>query len=199
MTSDPSDEQTRPPEPEPDAAPETGPGAQPEEPVPTRRSGRVLRPTEAIDRLDRQWVDRRPIQERIDELVALVLTTPDDPLGHDYIGLMTGASRREIARACAAWLQAQLAADAVGIGEAMRPRVALVPSGGLWYVVRMLGGVLVVIDGPGMPTPLAAARAAYRRYQIERMRRAEQAAEAQEIAGGGKDDPSPMDSADGAE
>jgi hypothetical protein len=114
---------------------------------------------------------------------------------------MTGASRREIAKACAAWLQAQLAADAVGLGDATRPRVALVPSGGLWFVVRMLGGVLVVVDGPGMPTPLTAARAASLRYGIERMRRAGLEAADHEVPDAEPASPGPSpdeDAADGA-
>ena len=49
----------------------------------------------------------------------------------------------------------------------MRPRVELVPAGRLWYVVRTIADIIIVIDGPGYPTPLAAAVAASRRYRAE--------------------------------
>jgi hypothetical protein len=189
MSSDPRDHDDEVQEPEPDGvpAPAPDPGHEgstpgpdaagdppgPAEPPTPRRRPEILRPVEAIERLDRQWSDRRPIEGRTGELVALLLTTPDDPRGFDYLGLLTGASSREIADACAGWLSAQLAADAITAGDVIRPRVALVPSGGLWFVVRLVADVLVILDGPGLPTPLAATRAAYRRYQVELMRRLE--------------------------
>ena len=138
----------------------------PADPPRRSRSPRILRPWEALERLDRQWVDPTPIDQR-ERAVSLALTTPDDPRGWDYLGAMTGASAREIADACAAWLEAQLAADVTRLGRAYRPTVELLPLGRLWYVVRTVESLVVVIDGPGLPSPLAAASAAARRYGAE--------------------------------
>lgn len=170
---------------EPDEPPSSGPDTAPAldetadltgeraEPLWRPRTPRILRPWEVIERLDRQWEDRTPLRELPRPIDALALTIPDDPRGWDYLGVLTGASSRETANACAAWLAAQLAADAVALGRAVRPRVELVPAGRLWYVVRTIADVIVVIDGPGFATPLAAALAASRRYRAELLRELE--------------------------
>ena len=88
-------------------------------------------------------------------------------LGWDYLGAVSGALPREADEACAAWLEAQLAADATRLGRRFRPTVELVPAGRLWYVVRSVGEFICVVDGPGFPSPLTAAIAASRRYQAE--------------------------------
>jgi hypothetical protein len=160
---------------EPLAAPgsDTGPrsGTPPEVDRPTRRSGyRESRPWEALERLDRQWADHTPIAQVDGPIATLALTTADDPRGWDYLAALMGAGPRETAAACAAWLEAQLAADAVALGRAIRPRVELVPSGRLWHVVRTVADLIIVIDGPGFLTPLAAAIAASRRYHAELLR-----------------------------
>ena len=169
---------------------QTSPGPEADEPQPTGdeppsrpdapaealrwpRTPRILRPWEALERLDRQWEDRTPPPQMSGPIAVLALTTGDDPRGWDYLGALTGSSQREIAGACAAWLGAQLAADAVSLGRALRPRVEIVPAGRLWYVVRSVADLIVVIDGPGFPTPLAAALAASRRYHAELLRELE--------------------------
>ena len=141
------------------------------------RRSRIIRPWEALARLDAQWEDRTPIRDR-ERAVALALTDPADPCGYDYLGAMTGALERDVVSACRAWLGAQLAADAVALGRAYRPRVELIPAGRLWYVVRTVADVIVAVDGPGWPTPGAAARAALMRYRAELCRERERAAEA---------------------
>lgn len=157
------DERSHATDPEPHSATADAPADPPRRP----RSTRVLRPWEALDRLDGQWVDPTPIERLAKGISTLRLTTADDPRGWDYLGAMTGAPAREVAAACAAWLEAQLAADVTILGRAYRPTVELVPAGRLWYVVRTLESVIVVIDGPGFLTPLAAASAAARRYGAE--------------------------------
>jgi hypothetical protein len=154
-----------------------GPGRGAEAPRAAARP-RVLRPWEALELLDRQWEDRTPVPERRGSLGALCQTVPEDPEGWDYLGAMTGAPAREVALACGAWLEAQLAADATAVGLALRPRVYLVPAGGLWHVVRGVGPVLLAFDGPGLPTPGAAVLAAARRYRADLARDAARRAEA---------------------
>lgn len=134
-------------------------------PTSTRDAGRrrILRPVEALDRLDTQWADRRPIEGR-DDLTGLVLAAPEHPLAFDYLGAM-GVTSREVANACQGWLDAQLAADTLELGRAVRPTVALVPAGRLWFVVRIVLDAIVIIDGPGYPSPVAAVIAARRRYR----------------------------------
>ncbi|HLX33820.1 MAG TPA: hypothetical protein VKR30_01110 [Candidatus Limnocylindrales bacterium] len=122
-----------------------------------------LRAAEALERLDRQWEDRTPIRERSD-VSALGLTVPEDPTAFDYLGAM-GVAMREVVEACQTWLEAQLAADALDLGRRFRPVVALVPAGRLWHVIRMAFGRVVVIDGPGYLSPVAAVRAARIRYR----------------------------------
>jgi hypothetical protein len=139
-----------------------GAGSGGEGPLPHRRA---LGRCEALERLDRQWEDRTPLHEMARPITALVLTTDDDPRGWDYIGALVGSPPDETARACASWLEAQLAADAISLGRAVRPRVDLVPAGRLWFVVRTVADMIIVIDGPGFLTPIAAALAASRRYQ----------------------------------
>jgi hypothetical protein len=151
------------------AAAEAVPGTA-SEPRRGARRPQTLRPWEALERLDRQWEDGTPLPDRRGALDALVLTDPVDPEGWDYLGALTGAQPRAVARACAAWLEAQLAADAGLVGRALRPTVALVPAGRLWHVVRLVGERILVIDGPGLPTPRAAAVAAARRYRAELVR-----------------------------
>jgi len=129
-----------------------------------RQRGRIVRPAEALDQLDRQWEDRRPLRQLSLPISSLVLTIPEDPTGFDYFGAM-GVDIRDVADACLAWLDAQLTADALELGQLVRPKVALVPAGRLWYVIRAVGGVLVAIDGPGFLTPGAAVQAARRRYR----------------------------------
>ena len=161
--ADDSPEKPQPGEPPPQP-PTADPPADP--PRRWRWPKRILHPWEALERLDRQWVDPTPIDQR-ERAITLALTTPDDPRGWDYLGAMTGASAREIADACAAWLEAQLAADVTRLGRAYRPTVELLPLGRLWYVVRTVESLVVVIDGPGCLSPLAAASAAARRYGAE--------------------------------
>ena len=131
------------------------------------RSARLLRPWEALEQLDRQWADPTPLRDLPEPIAALALTTTDDPFGWDYLGAISGALPHEVGDACAAWLEAQLAADATMLGRRFRPTVELVPAGRLWYVVRSVGEVICVVDGPGFPSPLTAAIAASRRYQAE--------------------------------
>lgn len=127
---------------------------------------RLLRPWEALERLDAQWEDRRPLPLQT-RLQTLQLTDREDPRAFDYVGAMTGASDAEIADVYTDWLRAQLAADAVSIGRSSRPSVALVPANRLWWVVRSVFGIVILIDGPGFLTPGAAVRAALRRYRAE--------------------------------
>lgn len=164
LTSDPQSRNEPPLPLEPDPAPMGGSSS---DRNPRTRAARVPRPWEALERLDRQWVDSEPLAKRSGRVVTLAMTTSWDPDGWDYLSAMTGVSSDEVARACAAWLEAQLAADATLIGRSIRPTVALVPAGQLWYVVRTVAGFILVIDGPGFLTPLAAAIAASRRYEAE--------------------------------
>lgn len=97
-------------------------------------------------------------------MLSLVLTVPEDPRGFDYLGAM-GTSEAEVRVACQAWLEAQLAADALELGRAVRPVVALIPAARLWFVVRLVLGAIVVFDGPGYLTPGAAVAAARIRYR----------------------------------
>ena len=174
------------------------------------RSPRVPRPWEALERLDRQWVDLTPLEDLPGPIAALAMTTPEDPAGWDYLTAMTGALPEEVAAACGAWLEAQLAADATVLGRSHRPTVELVPAGRLWYVVRAVGLFIVVVDGPGFLTPLSAAIAASRRYEAELRRSLETgprdlesaAGEVEHTAGidtaesdapGKRDDPAPPD------
>ena len=134
-----------------------------------RRSG-IQRPWEALEQLDRQWEDLTPIAGRTGSITALALTTDGDPRGWDYLGALTGAPPNETAAACEAWLEAQLAADAASLDRTLRPHVELVPAGRLWFVVRTIADIIVVIDGPGFLTPRTAAVAASRRYHAELLR-----------------------------
>jgi hypothetical protein len=108
------------------------PGQDPNSAPPPRGRSHGPAPWEALERLDGQWEDRTPIEQLQQPVATLALTTYDDPRGWDYIGALVGASPREVARACEAWLEAQLAADAIALGQSLRPRVNLVPSGRLW-------------------------------------------------------------------
>lgn len=137
------------------------------EPTLRMRRPRILRPWEALRDLDRQWEDPTPLAESTKAITALALTTDGDPRGWNYLEALTGASLDETVAACEAWLEAQLAADAAVLGRALRPRVDLVPSGRLWFVVRTVADIIIVIDGPGFLTPRAAAVAASRRYEAE--------------------------------
>lgn len=150
-----------------DPEPDPAHAEEPADPPRQSRAARVLRPWEALERLDRQWVDPTPLGKLPGPIAALALTTTDDPLGWDYLGAVTGALPREVGDACAAWLEAQLAADATMLGRTFRPTVELVPSGRLWYVVRSMADFIFVVDGPGFLSPLAAAIAASRRYLAE--------------------------------
>jgi hypothetical protein len=155
--------------PPPDAVAGDAGGTETAPPRRARRGG-TLRPWEALERLDRQWEDPTPLRERTSMVAGLGLTVPEDPEGFDYLGALTGAPPRAVAGACAAWLEAQLAADSGLLGRAVRPTVALVPAGRLWHVVRLVGDRILVIDGPGLPTPRAAVVAAARRYRAELVR-----------------------------
>jgi len=155
---------------EPAPAQTSGPASAPGEPVWRPRGPRILRPWEALKQLDRQWEERTPLRELGRQVSSLTLTTADDPRGWDYLGALTGDPPHQTARACEAWLEAQLAADAVALGRAARPRVELVPAGRLWYVVRTIADAILIIDGPGYPTPFAAVMAAFRRYHAELLR-----------------------------
>ena len=130
-------------------------------------SSRPIRPWEALEQLDRQWADPTPLRDLPEPILALALTTTDDPFGWDYLGAISGALPHEVGEACAAWLEAQLAADVTMLGRRFRPTVELVPAGRLWYVVRSVGEFICVVDGPGFPSALTAAIAASRRYQAE--------------------------------
>jgi hypothetical protein len=125
----------------------------------------VLRPIDGLEYLERQWVTALTLADWHGSLATLALTVDEDPFGFDYLGALIGAPAREVAATYAAWLQAQLAADALRLGRAVRPRVELVPVGRLWYVVRNVPHVLAVLDGPGYPSPRAALRAARLRYR----------------------------------
>lgn len=163
-------DESPPPDPEPDPAPLEPPVHRP----PRFRSAQVARPWEALERLDRQWVDPMPLEKLPGPVTALAMTTLEDPEGWDYLTAMTGALPGEVAAACEAWLEAQLAADATLVGRSHRPTVELVPAGRLWYVVRAVADFIFVVDGPGFLTPLAAAIAASRRYEAELLRDLEQ-------------------------
>ncbi len=171
----------------------------PETPRPAREpadrptSRRILRPWQAIEILDRQWVEPPPFGKLARSIATLALTVDEDPRAFDYLGALTGASAREVARGCALWLEAQLAADALSIGRSVRPTVELVPAANLWFVVRVTGSFIVVVDGPGYPTPITAVRAARARYlaSLQRQLETENAArsfEDDEEAGPGDDD-----------
>lgn len=150
------------------------------------RRPRILRPAEALDRLDAQWADPRPLKARND-LTGLVLTVPEHPLAFDYLGAM-GVTGREVADACESWLDAQLAADALELGQLARPTVALVPAGRLWFVVRVVLDILTIIDGPGYLSPVAAVVAARRRYRALLQAPSEQAADPEEDLPAGVDE-----------
>jgi hypothetical protein len=156
-----------------------GQEADPEQEPPQPRGRRIVRPWEALERLDRQWDDRTPIRER-DGVSSLVLTVPEDPSGFDYLGAM-GLSEGEVADACERWLDAQLAADALELGRLARPVVALVPASRLWFVVRLALGSLVLIDGPGYLTPTAAVKGARVRYRALLLAEVERAAGARAL------------------
>jgi hypothetical protein len=164
---------------QPEVDPQTDdPSARPEDEGTTRsgtRPPKILQPAEALERLDRQWDDLSPLASRTEPIISLALTTSADPRGWDYLGALTGEPADEVARACEAWLEAQLAADAETLGQAIRPRVELVPAGRLWFVVRTVASLILVIDGPGYLTPRAAAVAASRRYEAELVRALEAA------------------------
>lgn len=162
-----------PSEDDPDPASEEAPNAadpeaETDEPgeAPPPRSRRILRPWEALEKLDEQWEDRRPLPIR-PTVHTLSLTVPEDPRGFDYLGALTGAADEETADAHMAWLDAQLASDAIAAGLSSRPIVALVPANRLWYAVRVVMGYVVVIDGPGFLSPREAALAARRRFRAE--------------------------------
>jgi hypothetical protein len=140
-----------------------------------RRRRRIVRPWEALDRLDSQWEDPTPIRKR-NAVSSLVLTVPEDPGAFDYLGAM-GLSERRVVDACQAWLDAQLAADALELGGLARPVVELVPASRLWFVIRVLLGSIVVIDGPGYLTPAAAVKAARVRYRALLLAEVERAGE----------------------
>lgn len=129
------------------------------------RRPRTLRPWDALERLDRQWEDRTPLGKSREPVTSLALAVPEDPFAFDYLGTLTGASRRKVAEACSIWLETQLAADALELGRILRPTVELVPAGRLWYVVRTVADAIVVIDSPGFISPLTAVVAAHRRYR----------------------------------
>lgn len=172
---------------EADAAPDAAPPAsgaadeatasEPVAPSPARPRRRVLRPWEALERLDRQWENPEPIGGA-SGLTSLDLTVPEDPRGFDYLGALTGDAPETVVMTLALWIEAQLAADALAFGRLVRPTVALVPLGRAWHVVRAAGSVICVIDGPGWPTPMAAVSAARRRYHAALL--AEIAAEGEE-------------------
>ncbi len=133
-------------------------GAVPDAPL------RYLRPWEALERLDRQWESRGLIRQAI-TLTSLDLTVPEDPDAFDYLGALTGDAPSRVATTLALWLDAQLAADALAFGRLYRPLVGLAPYGRRWYVVRAVGSLIWLIDGPGWLTPIAAVSAARRRYR----------------------------------
>lgn len=159
--------------------------------TPRSRSARVARPWEALERLDRQWVDLTPLEKLPGPVTALAITTFEDPDGWDYLSAMTGALPDEVAAACGAWLEAQLAADATVVGRSHRPTVELVPAGRLWYVVRAVADFIFVVDGPGFLTPLAAAIAASRRYEAELRRSLEQDSRRVDSAAAAEAEPAP--------
>lgn len=165
-----TNDESPPPHPEPDPALLEPPVHRP----PRFRSAHVARPWEALERLDRQWVDPTPLEKLAGSVTALAMTTVEDPEGWDYLSAMTGALPGEVAAACGAWLEAQLAADSTFLGRSNRPTVELLPAGRLWYVVRAVADFIFVVDGPGFLTPLAAAIAASRRYEAELLRDLEQ-------------------------
>jgi hypothetical protein len=154
-----------PSEPEDQAEPTQDSGAAGTAPdAPRLLPRRILRPQEALEEFDRQWEDHTPLRDRDGHLTGLLLTVSDDPAGFDYLGAM-GVPSREVVDACVGWLEAQLAADALEIGRVLRPTLALVPAGRLWYVVRIISSVLIAIDGPGYLTPVTAVGAARHRYR----------------------------------
>ena len=179
---------------------EGGAGAAPEPEPPADRPSagpHLLRPIDALEHLERQWVTHRTPAEWHGPLAVLALTVPEDPDGFDYLGALTGAPAHEVAATYTTWLRAQLAADVLRLGRTARPIVELVPVGRLWYVVRSVPQVLAVLDGPGYPSPRAALRAARLRYlatlEAER-REAPEAAAVEPGAApdhGGTDEPAP--------
>ena len=54
------------------------------------RSARPLRPWEALEQLDRQWVDPTPLRDLPEPIAALALTTTDDPFGLGLLGCRLG-------------------------------------------------------------------------------------------------------------
>jgi hypothetical protein len=161
-------------------------------------SRRILRPWQAIEFLDRQWVDAPPFGKPARSIVSLVLTVDEDPRSFDYLGALTGASAREVASACALWLEAQLAADALSIRRVLRPMVELIPAAHLWFVVRSTGSHVLFIDGPGYPSPLTAVRAARVRYlaSLQRQLETERAPESLEDDGEAEPDDDAADEDD---
>ena len=150
-----------------DARPGRGGQAGSDAPPRRRRPRPFLQPWEGLTLLERQWADPTPLERLEDEIVTLALTTTGDPSAWDYLGAMTGAPARQTAKTGAVWLAAQLAADATTVGRTYRPTVELLPAARLWHVVRAIGNIIICIDGPGFPTPLAAVSAATRRYGAE--------------------------------
>lgn len=126
----------------------------------------LLRPIDALGLLEDQWASRVPLAERRDALLSLRLV-PYWATGWLYLETLTGADEATIEATYAAWLGAQLAADALDALDSKRPRVQLLPLGRLWYAVRRSEEGIVAIDGPGFPTPLAALRTARLRYRAE--------------------------------
>jgi hypothetical protein len=126
-------------------------------------------PWEALNKFDRQWEDPTALVLRR-HIEAIALVPANDPRRWDYLTAISGDSEDETAAVRLAWLEAQVAADAVSLGRITRPRVMLVPAARMWHVIREVGDLVVSIDGPGWPTPYAAVQAATRRYHAELLR-----------------------------